>query len=70
MILIAVSFHRNEGRLRAGGSAQKVFGTTPFQSKEKAPFDKDTALQKGHFHSFAVKGRGPDPQYPPSCAPA
>ena len=33
-------------------------------------FDMERALQRGHFCSFAEKGRVLDPQDPPSCAPS
>ena len=39
-----------------------MLGTMTFQSKENAVFDVKMALKKGHFRSFAEKGRCPDPQ--------
>ena len=70
MILIAMPFNSNDGKTGNGGDAPRIFfGTTSFKSKESALFTIKKALQKGHFHSFAEKGSGPDPQNSPSCAP-
>ena len=44
-----------------GQSPQKIFGATPFQTKEKTLSDIKRTLQKGHFHFLAEKGRGPHP---------
>ena len=41
----------------------------PFQSKENTLADVKRALLKGHFHSYAENGRGPDPQDPIGCVP-
>ena len=41
----------------------------PFQSTANTLSDKERALQKEHCRSFAENGRGPDSQYPLSCAP-
>ena len=64
MIIIAISFHGNGGKLGAGGSPQKLSETTPFLSNENAPF-YIIGRYKGHFRSFAEKDRGPDPQNHP-----
>ena len=53
---------RREKRV-LGARPPKMFWTTSFQSKESALFDIIRVL-KGHFCSFAEKGRGPDPQHP------
>ena len=53
-----------KGKWGLGVKPQKMFGTTPFQSNEDALFDIKKALQKGHFGSFAEKGRDPEPQDP------
>ena len=67
MILIAISFTvRKEN---CGRNPQKIFCTTPFQSKENALFDIKRVLHTGHFRSFTEVGRHPDPLDPPSCAP-
>ena len=59
-------FSSREGRKQGAGgqSSKKTFGTTPSPSSRNALFDKEKALQKGHFCSFAEKGRGLDPQDP------
>ena len=65
MILIAISFHGNKGILRAVVDApRKYLEPRLFKSKENTLSDINEALQKGQFRSFAVKGRGPDPQDP------
>ena len=65
IILIAMKFKGNEGILRAGGQKlQKIFGITSFQSRESALYDITSSLEKGHFRSFAEKGRVPDLQAP------
>ena len=43
------------------GSKRKIF--------ESYLLNLRKALQRGHFHSFAEKGRGPDLEDPLSCAP-
>ena len=82
MISIAISFHSNEElkakapELKAKGlnggrrrGLQKILGSRPFQSEENFLFDIKRVLQKGHFRSFAERGRNPDPQYSLSYAP-
>ena len=65
MVLIAISFHGNEGILRAGVEAPRKFlEPRLFKSKDSTLSDINGALQKGQFRSFAEKGRGPDPQDP------
>ena len=59
MVLIAMSFN----------SKREKTGTATFQSKESTLFDIKGTLQKGHLHSFAEKGRGPDLKDLPSCVP-
>ena len=48
----------------------KRFGITPFPSLGINLFVKERALQKGHFCSFAEKGRGLNPQDLSNCVPA
>ena len=60
-ILFSRKRRRKGGR---GCSPQKMFGATPFQSKKNALFDIKRALQKGHFRSFAEKGRDLDTYNP------
>ena len=52
MILVAISFHCSERSVGVGAMPQKIFETTPFQSKENATFDVKRALQRGYFRSF------------------
>ena len=48
MILITIPFHGNEGKVgRKKESAKKIFGTTPFQSREGTLFD--ISYRKGTF---------------------
>ena len=54
MILIAISFWSNEGEMGGGQSPQKIFGSTPFQSKENALFYITRTLQKGHFRKMGM----------------
>ena len=71
MIFIAISFDGNERKMRAGDEvSNKIFGNTPFQSKENAFVDIKRPLQKGHFRYFTEKGRGLDPLDLPSCEAA
>ena len=68
IILTAMSFSGKEGKTGAGGEPPRKFGQPRLSVFGSALFDIKRALQKGSFHSFAEKGRGPDPQDPPSCA--
>ena len=70
MIFIAISYHGSGGSRGARAKPQKMFRITPFPSKGNVLFDIERALQKWYFCSFAEKGRDPDPQDLPSCAPA
>ena len=60
-------FSGKEGKTGAGGEPPRKFGRPLLSIFGRALFDIKRALQKGNFRSFAEKGRGPDPQDPPSC---
>ena len=58
------AFHGKEGKKKAGAKPPENFWDNFSSIKENALFDTKRALQKGHFHSFDEKSRGPDPQDP------
>ena len=66
MILIAMFFNGNEGKPVAGAKPPEKFWGHVFQSKESALVDLKRDSKKGHFRSFAERGKSPDPQDTPS----
>ena len=69
-VIIANSFQGKEGKIGAWGKVpRKILVKQTFQSKENALFNIKRALQNRQFRCFAEKGKGPDPQEPPSCVP-
>ena len=61
MILIAISLHRTEGKMGAGGETAGKILDSRFFKLRKPPFDIKMVLQKGDSRVFAEKGRSLDP---------
>ena len=57
-----------QGKKGTGGQAPEKLLEARFFHLRETPFDIERALQKGHFCSFAEKGRGLDPQDLPPVA--
>ena len=53
----------------ARGEVPKKFLEPCLFNVGKHPFLYKEGTEKGHFHSFAEKDRGPEPQAPHSCTP-
>ena len=71
MILTANSYHRRRGKGGPGEQPLENFSNHAFFILGNALCDIERVLQKGHFCSFAEKGRDLYPEGPcPSCTPA
>ena len=69
MILIAVPFNSNDGKMVNGCDAPRIFLGPHLLILRKVPFLIEEGTLKRTLHAFAEKGCGPDPQDSPSCAP-
>ena len=70
MMLIAISWQGRVGKTRGWGQNPRKFLEPHLSMLGKCPFEWRGHYNKGHFCSFAGKGRGLDPQDPsPICGP-